>query len=498
VISVVRAGAAGAGDPAIVRNLTIADAPQPGATVTEGRSLRLEGVIIDGASQHGILVDSGADLVLSDAVIRATRPRDGLGDFGNGLYVANGSQVEVSRVVFERNRGAQLLAAHVDTLVTVRDTVLRDAESTRGGIAGGISVDEGARLEATAVLVEGGRRGIYLGGGANARLEDIVIRDVLDDLGRGLVAQGGSVIEGTRILVERSAEIGVLIRQPGTEARFTDLVVRDSSPEDLGSPIGIGITADLGAALTASRVLVERSLTIGLLADDAATTFTIEDVVVRDTASREAGSAYGRVASAHEGAVLDVSRLLGERNQRGIIGVNDGTRVSLVDAAIVDTRPMSDGDGGEGLAASTGTVLEATRLLVADVHRYAIGCDGSTATLTDVVIDRVDSLTCPDATCAEAPYEYGVFTMGGGVVEMNGFSISRARRCGILVVDTGSTLNLSAGVVSGSEIGACVQVEGFELDRLTDGVTYRDNVTNLDTTSLPVPELGALAPDPID
>jgi hypothetical protein len=42
--------------------------------------------------------------------------------------------------------------------------------------------------------------------------------------------------------------------------------------------------------------------------------------------------------------------------------------------------------------------------------------------------------------------------------------------------------------VAESAIGACVQVEGYDLSRLMTDVSYRDNGANLQATSLPVPE----------
>ena len=44
------------------------------------------------------------------------------------------------------------------------------------------------------------------------------------------------------------------------------------------------------------------------------------------------------------------------------------------------------------------------------------------------------------------------------------------------------------GDVFGSAIGACVQVDGYDVDRLTNDVRYFDNETNLQATTLPVPE----------
>jgi len=41
----------------------------------------------------------------------------------------------------------------------------------------------------------------------------------------------------------------------------------------------------------------------------------------------------------------------------------------------------------------------------------------------------------------------------------------------------------------------CVQIEGYDLDRLTRGVRFLDNGTNLQTTTLPVPDLADAIPD---
>jgi hypothetical protein len=51
-------------------------------------------------------------------------------------------------------------------------------------------------------------------------------------------------------------------------------------------------------------------------------------------------------------------------------------------------------------------------------------------------------------------------------------------------------VTLGRGTVSGLQIGACVQSEGFDIDTLRGEVQYRDNGRNLDTTELPVPSIG--------
>ena len=48
--------------------------------------------------------------------------------------------------------------------------------------------------------------------------------------------------------------------------------------------------------------------------------------------------------------------------------------------------------------------------------------------------------------------------------------------------------------ISGAAIGACVQVEDYDLDAITDGVRYEENGTNIETTSFAIPD----APPPPD
>ena len=80
----------------------------------------------------------------------------------------------------------------------------------------------------------------------------------------------------------------------------------------------------------------------------------------------------------------------------------------------------------------------------------------------------------------------------GGAVRLTRFEVRDAATCGLFVamdpVAPGTpSLDVASGVVERSEIGACVQVDGYDLGRLMRDVVYRENGTNLDSTMLPVP-----------
>jgi len=55
---------------------------------------------------------------------------------------------------------------------------------------------------------------------------------------------------------------------------------------------------------------------------------------------------------------------------------------------------------------------------------------------------------------------------------------------------------ISKSQVSGSVIGACVQVPDYDLMRLIASVRYSDNEVNLQATDLPVPEVVVLVTVP--
>ena len=91
---------------------------------------------------------------------------------------------------------------------------------------------------------------------------------------------------------------------------------------------------------------------------------------------------------------------------------------------------------------------------------------------------------CGEPSCSNGGIAIGAYL--GGAIDLRGFQIARAALCGVHVAEDGS-LDLHDGAVSDSAIGACVQVDGYDLSRLTDGVRFESNGTNLETTMLPIP-----------
>jgi len=94
---------------------------------------------------------------------------------------------------------------------------------------------------------------------------------------------------------------------------------------------------------------------------------------------------------------------------------------------------------------------------------------------------------CEQTTCAGYGAGMGLGAYEGATMNVGSFEVADASVCGVHVAG-GSSLDLAEGEVRDCTLGACVQVDGYDVSRLTDGVAYRDNGTNLDSTTLPTPD----------
>jgi len=123
--------------------------------------------------------------------------------------------------------------------------------------------------------------------------------------------------------------------------------------------------------------------------------------------------------------------------------------------------------------------------------------------MTDVVIGDTLERACAPDLCAATAMGDGLVAICGAIAELSRFRIEDSARCGIMTArgsmpdeggdlepcDRGGTVDLHAGLVSRNAIGVNIQTEGFALERLTDGVLFRDNGVDLDSNQLVVPEV---------
>ncbi|RLB45629.1 MAG: hypothetical protein DRJ42_29520 [Deltaproteobacteria bacterium] len=433
-----------------VENLTIGGAAQEGLRTTGGHSITLEGVLVERTRGVGIAIANPDSVVtLRDAVIRDTQPRAGDDGFGQGINIQSGAQLSATRLLVQSNRTTGILAAHDATTVNLTDSVVRDTQpqASDGGFGTGIAIQYGAQLSATRLLVQGNHGG------------------------------------------------GVFANGDGTAVNLADTIIRDTASRANDGLFGNGIELQDGAQLFAARLVIRGNRSGGIFADGDGTAVDLTDTVVRDTAPRTSDDKFGRGIGIQSGAQLTAVRVLVEGNHEIGISLNrDATAVGLSDIVVRDTRPrVSDDSLGRGIHVDYGSRLEGNRLVIEDSHELGVAAtEGADVDLRDVSISGVARAACASTTCPEDFHGHAVIAIGAAV-RLTRFQIHDADTCGVFVAageasSPPAALDLESGTVSASEIGACIQVDGYDTTRLTNDVEYRDNGTNLDTTTLPLPE----------
>jgi len=406
---------------------------------------------------------------------------------GVGIVAAQGGAVEARQVLLERNTEASIRVENVGSSMVIADGIVRDTQSRAEDVGRGVLVRDEGRFEGSRLVVARSRAGGVLVESATATLADVVVRDVEStgdgSEGFGLVTNGESTITADRLLIERARNIGVRIDGP-VDVRLSDLAVEDTEPAAADGAGGHGLAVYGGANVQLSRALVAGCAMAGI--NVGAATLHAEDVVVRDMvpSNLDPPASHGLVVQT-EGRV-DMTRARFERCiGTGVLVINERGSLDFSDLAIMETASIpGTGTHGHGMhVQGTGTVT-GQRLSVTESRGGGVmALLGASIDVQDVVVADTAYPACRETWCEAMGTAYGLTSVDASV-RVSRFSVARSALCGVFV---GGDVDLAEGAVSEGVIGACVQVDDYDIDRLNSDVVYQDNESNLDVTSLPVP-----------
>jgi len=479
-------------------------------------SVHLEGILVEGAQLTALLANGGGRLTAREVVVRDTQGLESDGTFGRGLDIEFGATAEVSRAVFERNREVAVVVSGAGSELSLENVLVRDTLSQQSDEAfgRGLTIGDGASATVCQGVFEGNRQAAITVDDEATELSllDVVIRDTLSRQsdgagGHGLDVQNGASATVTRTLFERNIDGGVRVDDRATELSLLNVVVRDTLCEPNVASLSRGLLVQSGSLARVSRAVFERNCDVGIVVSGPAAELHLEDVVVRETLARPADSRSGRGLVIKEGAIARVVRAIFERNRdAGMLVSSPGTGASFGDIVVRETESrLVDGVFGRGFIVRDGasvTVARASFDRNRDIGVTISGAD-TAVRLEDVVVTETLEQACARDSCADSGQGDGVVVICGGHVEVRRFRIADNAWCGLMLAhggyldesgaviacDQGGTIDLHDGIISGSAIGANIQTEGFDLDRLADGVVFRDNGVDLDSYELPVPEI---------
>ena len=466
-------------------DVTIAPASGPGLRLVQDPTV--ERVVVEGAQGFAIAVGRGASATLRDVVVRNTTVAAG-GGFGRGLDADDGATVTIERALFESNASGAVLSAGAGTVVTIADATFRDNGRDLAD-ARQLGAQDGARIEVRRALFDAnwGAGLTALGTDATVVLEDVVMRGFRSmpsgpSAGIG-VANEAARIEARRTRFEGAEGFGIAALDRSTVV-LEDVVVRDLVRGERQLGVALGVAA--GSSLDASRVYLEGTGGAALMSQGADVSVRLSDVTVARTGEVPASDIFGLAFGEGTEAVLErvnVSRT----TSAAILVAGASTRLDASDLSVADTGARPDGTFGRAIEVQMGASATVRRARLANNREVtALAVQGATLTLEDVAIDDSLARACAETTCADAPAGTGLGAYLDGRIVARRFAVAGAALCGVQIA-SGGAMELTEGEIRGSAIGACVQVEGFDLAAITSTVVYEDNGVNVDMAMHAVP-----------
>jgi hypothetical protein len=469
---------------AVLRDVTIGPSDNIGLSIREGSELSVEGVLVDGAMLIGVAVLEGSSLTARQLVVRGTRAAGALG-LGHGVAV-EASSAELTDLVLERNNEMGLAVRGNRSEVNVEGfTSIDPVAAGDPPVAIAVSVTAGT-LAVRGALLEGSTAAAVLVLGGAVDLEDAEIRRVSaptpDRVGWGVGVNQASV-RAQRLTIHGAT--GQAIAALGDASiDLTDVLVRETQGERAQATVErMAIYGSTGVAILVSG---NEDLE-GPRASIVGSSITVVDVAPLTTG----GTGLYFQHAAHG----ELERVRIERASELAIGLVAGADASLRDLIVLDTvANATSGEFGRGLEVLGGSVsIERARF---ERQREAsILIASGTLDARDLwVIDTLER-GCAETTCRNAPGGVGVGASRGSRVTLERFTIDGARLCGVQVHGDGE-LDLHDGTITRAAVGACVQVAGYDLARLTDDVAYDDNGVAVQATSYEPPESRDVLVDP--
>ncbi len=396
-----------------------------------------------------IVFDPSATLNLDDTVICDTLAQVESGIDGRGLAIQDGPSVDVSRSVFERNRDVAVFVGGPETTLKMRHVVVRDTQSQQRTLenGSGLGIQDGAHVELEKGLFERNREsgiGVF-SPGTKLDITDVVIRDTLpqesnDTFGIGLFAKEGAQVRAERAFVAGNHFAGMSAENAGTTVDLTDIVIQETLPQESDGQLGWGLSVSNGAQANVSRGVFRRNYYIGVFVTDAESHLALSEVIISETQGQESDGGGGIGLSVETEAHADVDVALVENNRTmGIHVAIEGTTAELDHVVVRGTQPRErDGKFGRGLNIQAGAEVAVSLGVIDGNHNTGVSVTGEGTLLTanDVIIRD----TQHDSSEPEYSNGMGLYVDGGARAVVTRAIFERNRDCGVLVFDPGFSL----------------------------------------------------------
>ncbi len=476
----VRTAAAGVS----VEQVSISPGQRAGVSASgAAASMQLRAVVVDGAANAGVFAVDGARVEARELLV--TRTGAGIAVAYAAVLVGPGAEAVLDHVSIVGS-DSYGVAISDESRATISDAWIEDT-----GVAA-INLEAGSHATATRVAaLRAHGFAIYVRNSELTMSQAIVAGLEPNEVGLsygGVVVFGESDVTLSRTFVTDNRGRGIAAAMGG-HLRLTDTVLCGSS--GAGGQRDEGLLVGSGASVVAERVAIERFSHAGIIVDSAESSLELTDAHVSDLVAAT-GTDYGWGLATQAGAHATIRRARFERiSSVGLAALQEST-VDVTDLLVREVGNVpSVVSAGAALISGQQSIIAGERIEIANIEGIGVSAgDGGRVQLTEISIDRVVPLACVREACSGASYGTGAAAFYDADIEVSRFRIGAASLCGVQIAGD-AALRLTQGRIEGNPIGACVQVAGYDYEKLTREVVYANNVINLDATDLPVPRVAA-------
>jgi hypothetical protein len=331
---------------------------------------------------------------------------DGAGLYGNGIQVAAGASMSLTRARLFDNHETAILVGLPDTKLTASGVWVAGNPSAAQGQRGGrIQAQSGATVSLSRSLISNSETtGLAASGqGTLVSADELALMGTTVGLlagGAGVGAVGGATLGLSRSWIANNYNIGVAAADAETSITVTESWISSTTLSSTGKA-GYGLQVNDGSNMTLSRSRVSENHTAGLIAGGNGATLSAEAIWVDATRPRADG-ARGRGFQVQSGATCDISRSLVTANPD--VGVMYFAAAGTVKDSLIDGVSPMPSDLGDGLL-STGSIVTGQGIVSRGHVRAGVLFDTSQGEFTTSLVEHnaigVANQGLPGATIAD-------------------------------------------------------------------------------------------------
>lgn len=426
-----------------------------GVGVSLGASVELEASEIAANSNIGVFAyDSGSSVRMSDTIVRDTLPNSG-DQNGLGMLISDAASAVIVGGELRDNLGAGVSILGDGSSLSASGTIIAGTRDAGGSGRGyGVFLEAGGSASLSdCELTDNTLAGVgAYGEGTTLSLDGCIIRDtralVDDSMGYGIEATGGARVTAVGCSLSGNSNAGVASFHGGTTVELSESTVHDTLC-GLEGVNGFGVAAMEGSSLRISGG--ELALNRGAGAYAHGSELILQDTVVRDTRIQDAGP-EGKGVWVEEGSTLLAEGCeIHDNIHAGVLISGQGTRATLVDTVIRDTRFEPTNPLGEfafGLATVWGAqvLVEGCELRGNGYVSVLSQGEGSTVTLIDCRVSDTQPIM-------EDSFGAGLLVLDGGQLSAEDSVLSGHVTTGVAVSGQGSRVELVGGAVQETRPG---------------------------------------------